>query len=468
MQNAMDLAGKRVLVMGLGVHGGGLGVAAWLVKQGARVTVTDLKNAEQLAASLNALRGLPIQYVLGEHREQDFADSDLVVRNPGVPRESPWLEFARQHDIPVEMEMGLFLERLPRGAAQVVGITGTKGKTTTTLMVGAILAAANPKTVVAGNLRISALELLDRIDADTPVVLELSSWQLEALPPHRISPHIAAITNISADHLNRYRDLDDYADAKAIIFRYQQPGDFVVLNFDNRILTHLSSRAFSNVVWTSAKRPLNQGACRDGDWLTWRWNGEAQRVIKIQDLGVIGEHNVENALNAIGIAGIWGATSEQMAAALAAWKGTAHRQELVRDLGGVRYVNDTTATAPAAAIAAIETYAPSAQSIVLIAGGADKALDFAEMARVISKRVRHLVLLEGTATDKLESAVRETGSAEILAGRFDELPAAIERARNLARPGDVVLLSPGCASFGMFANEFERGEAFRRLVAALT
>jgi UDP-N-acetylmuramoylalanine--D-glutamate ligase len=334
-------------------------------------------------------------------------------------------------------------------------------------MVGAILAGANSKTVVAGNLRISALELLDRIDADTPVVLELSSWQLEALPPHRTSPHIAAITNISPDHLNRYRDLDDYADAKAIIFRYQQPDDFVVLNFDNRILTHLSSRAFSTVVWTSARHSLNQGACRDGEWLTWHWKGETQRILRVQDLGVIGAHNVENVLNAIGIAGVWGATSEQMAAALADWKGVPHRQELVRELDGVRYVNDTTATAPAAAIAAIQAFAPTAQAIVLIAGGADKALDMAEMARVIAQRVRRVVLLEGTATDKLEDAIRQAGSADMLAGRFDQLTLAVERARELAKPGDVVLLSPGCASFGMFANEFERGDAFRRVVVEL-
>ncbi|MEW5720327.1 MAG: UDP-N-acetylmuramoyl-L-alanine--D-glutamate ligase, partial [Chloroflexota bacterium] len=235
----MDLRAKKVLVMGLGVHGGGLGVARWLVKQGARVIVTDLKRAEELQSSLDALRGLSIEYVLGEHREQDFLNADLVVRNPGVPRESKWLQFAREHDIPVEMEMSLFVERLPRGAAQVIGVTGTKGKTTTTLMTGAILQRANLKTVVAGNLRVSALELLDQIDAETPVVLELSSWQLEAFPPQRISPHIAAITNIFPDHLNRYRDLDDYADAKAIIFRYQQPGDFIVLNFDNKLLTHL-------------------------------------------------------------------------------------------------------------------------------------------------------------------------------------------------------------------------------------
>lgn len=460
----MNLSGKRVLVFGLGVHGGGLGVAQWLVKQRARVTVTDLKRAEELQPSLDALRGLPIEYVLGEHREQDFANADLIVRNPGVPRENKWLQFAREHNIPVEMEMSLFVERLPRGAAQVIGITGTKGKTTTTLMVGEILKRANPRTVVAGNLRLSALELLDQIDADTPVVLELSSWQLEAFVPHQVSPHIAAITNISADHLNRYRDLDDYAEAKAAIFRYQQPGDFVVLNFDNKLLTRFAPRAFGKVVWTSAKRALNEGAYRDGNALVWRWGGTRQKIINVNDLLVLGEHNVENALIAIALAAIWGASLEQISSALTDFRGVEHRQELVREIDGVRYINDTTATAPAAAIAAIEAFAPSARDIVLIAGGADKALDFAEMARMIAVKVAHLILLDGAATDKLESAVQAAGAKQIIAGRFDNLPAAVENAKSVARSGDVVLLSPGCASFGMFANEFDRGEQFRQIV----
>jgi len=464
----IDLSNTRVLVLGLGVHGGGIGVAKWLVKQGARVTVTDLKTAEQLQSSLDALRGLPIEFVLGEHREQDFLTADLVVRNPAVPRESKWLAFARAHGIPVEMEMGLFVERLPRGMQQVVGITGTKGKTTTTLMTGAILQRANPKTVVAGNLRISALELLERIDADTPIVLELSSWQLEAFPSHEISPHLAAITNISPDHLNRYRDLDDYADAKAVILRYQQPGDFIALNFDNKLLTHFAPRALGKVVWTSSQRALNEGAFRDGDALVWRWGGTRREIMKVNDLRVAGQHNVANALTAIALASVWGATPEQITGALAEFRGVEHRQELAREIGGVRYVNDTTATTPAAAVAAIETFAPTAKGIVLIAGGADKALDFDGMARVIASQVRAVLLLEGSATDKLASAIQAAGGKSLLVGRFDGLSAAIERARAMAREGEVVLLSPGCASFGMFANEFERGEQFKEIVDRLS
>ncbi len=460
-----DLQGKRVLVMGLGLHGGGQGVAQWLVRQGALVTVTDLKPAEQLRPTLDALKGLPIEFVLGEHREQDFLNNDMIVRNPGVPRESRYLQVAQAHGIPVEMEMGLFFSRLPRGSAQVIGITGTKGKTTTTLMVGAILAKANVKTVVAGNLRVSALELLDRIDADTPVVLELSSWQLEGLVRHKTSPHIAAITNISPDHLNRYRDLDDYAESKAVIFRYQRPSDFVVANLDDQILTHLVRRAVSRVVWTSARGPLERGAFRDGSALVWRSNGERHKIMDVRELSLQGAHNVENALTAIALGSIWGATPEQIAAGLAGMPAVEHRQELVRELDGVQYVNDTTATAPAATLAALESYA--GRGIVLIAGGSDKALDLTAMAREIVAHVKHLVLLQGTATDKLASAVQGAGGQALIAGRYDNLESAVERARALARSGDVVLLSPGCASFGMFTNEFERGGEFKRIVNQL-
>ena len=462
----IDLKNKRVLVFGLGTHGGGIGVAKWLVRQGAQVTVTDLETAAELHSSLDALSGLPIEYVLGEHREQDFLNADLIVRNPAVPRESKWLQFAREHNIPVEMEMALFVERLPRGMAQVIGITGTKGKTTTTLMTGAILKNVNPKTVVAGNLRVSALDLLEQIDAETPVVLELSSWQLEAFPPHQASPHIAAITNIAPDHLNRYRDMDDYADAKAVIFRYQQPGDYVVLNFDNRILTRLP-RSFGKSVWTSATRPLKEGACREGDWLVWKAEDATHEIFRVNELRVAGQHNVANALTAIALASIAGATPTQIAQALREFRGVEHRQEFVREINGVRYINDTTATAPAATLVAIETFAPTAKGIVLIAGGADKSLDFAELARAMVVQVRQVILLDGSATDKLANAIYAAGGKEIVAGRFDNLEKAIDQAQALALEGEIVLLSPGCASFGMFANEFERGDRFKQIVNRL-
>ncbi len=450
--------GKRVLVMGLGVHGGGLGVTRFLVGQGATVTVTDLKTAAQLRPSLEALAGLPVRYVLGEHRAEDFIHTDLIVRNPGVPADSPYLALAREHGVPVEMEMGLFFQLCP---APIIGITGTKGKTTTTLLVGAMLRQVEPGTVIAGNLRISALELLPQIGPTTPVVLELSSWQLEGLEPHRLNPHIAAITNISPDHLNRYRDLDDYAAAKKLIFRFQGPDDFLVLNADDAVVQGFAAEAQGRVVWFSRQKPVT-GAYLAGDALLWHWAGRTHAVARRDDVRLPGGHNLENALAAMAIAGVWGAPPAAMGEALRGFRGVEHRLELVAEINGVHYVNDTTSTAPAAALAAL---AALDGPIVLIAGGADKNLDFSEMGAAVARRVKALILLDGTATDKLAAAVSAV-KADLIAGRFHDLRVAVQAAQDVARPGDTVLLSPGCASFGMFANEFERGEQFKAIVSS--
>ena len=239
-----------------------------------------------------------------------------------------------------------------------------------------------------------------------------------------------------------------------------------MLNFDNRILTRLP-RAFGRVVWTSATRPLKEGAYRDGDWLVWRWEGAMHNIVRVSELRVLGEHNIANALVASALALVWGATPVHVAEALREFSGVPHRQELVRELDGVRYINDTTATAPAATLAALETFAPTARGIVLIAGGADKSLDFTELARAIAQRVRAVILLEGSATDKVARAIEQAGGAALIVGRFDDFARAVHRAREIARAGEIVLLSPACASFGMFTNEFERGEQFREIVRRL-
>ncbi|MGE5140220.1 MAG: UDP-N-acetylmuramoyl-L-alanine--D-glutamate ligase [Rudaea sp.] len=463
----MDLTGKRVLVMGLGLHGGGLGVTRWLLRQGAQVTVTDLKKPEELGQTLKALQGEPVELILGEHRETDFTSADLIVRNPGVPRESRYLSLARAKGIPVRMEMGLFFERLPGSMEQVVGITGTKGKSTTTLMTGAILKKVNPKTVVAGNIRVSALELLDEIDAETPVVLELSSFQLEEFEELAYSPRVAAITNIYPDHLNRYSDMGEYAAAKANIFRHQGITDYCILNLDSPILTRMRPSIPSRVVWFSRTRPLIEGAYLEGDTITWKWEGRAWPIMRTRELRAPGMHNVENALAAAAIAGAWGASPEMIGQALREFGGVPDRLEVVRELGGITFINDTTATAPAAAITALKTLGGGRGKIWLIAGGSDKGLDYDEMGRTIVGARAGLILLQGTATGKLERAVEAAGGHDAIVATCSDLEKAVEQALRQARPGDTVLLSPGAASFGMFANEFERGDHFRDIVNGL-
>src|SRR5919204_104697 len=243
-------ANKNILVMGLGVHGGGLGVARYMARNGANVRVTDLRTADKMRASMDALagEGLRVEYTLSEPREEDFRGAEVVVRNPAVPRESPWLALARTLGKPIEMEISLFLKLCP---APVIGVTGTKGKSTTSTWTWEMLRRWRPDAVLAGNLRVSALEALPQIGPHTPVVLELSSFQLEGLEDPAISPHLAAVTNLSPDHMDRYRDMRDYGEAKKHIFKYQRPerGDWVVLNANDPAVASWSAEAPAGVAW---------------------------------------------------------------------------------------------------------------------------------------------------------------------------------------------------------------------------
>ncbi len=473
-----ELRGKHVLVMGLGINAGGVGVARFLAQQGALVTATDLRGPDILRPSLEALSDLPIQYVLGEHRDEDFATADIVIRNPGVPRESRYLQIARDHGAQIEMEMTLFFRLCP---APIVGITGTRGKTTTTMLAGALLAEQYPDTVVAGNLRVSALQQLSRITPTTPVVIELSSWQLEGLGEAELSPQYACVTNISPDHLDRYANMDAYAAAKMHIVEHQsaERGDIAVLNADDeRVQGWRTSVARPNgLAWFSTRRTLDQiaalhtgmfgAAWWDGDRLMWN----DERVTTADKMRLHGEHNRANIAAAVALARAYRPPVEHTAsaAALANFAGVPDRQELVREWRGVRFVNDTTATTPTATVAALRaTSAPT----ILIAGGSEKHLDFGELAAVAGDfahgeptRLKGVVLLAGTATPRLAEAL--TTTAVPILGTYDTFERAVTYAAEQAEQGDVVLLSPACASFGMFVNEFDRGEQFRKIVAAL-
>jgi UDP-N-acetylmuramoylalanine--D-glutamate ligase len=486
----MKLRGKRALVMGLGIHGGGLGVARFLVDQGAAVTVTDMREPEQLRASLDALAGLPIRWVLGEHREDDFRNTDLVIRNPAVPRESRYLQIARAAGAAIEMEMTLFFRLCP---GPILGITGTKGKTTTTLLTGAMLREQFPDTVVAGNLRVSALEQLPKIGPNTPVVLELSSFALEGLGEAKLSPQYACITNLSPDHLDRYGTMAAYAEAKAQIFLHQNERDIAVRNYNDGS-AHLGERAAGAFVWFLGVDAASHEAFSDlpmpiaywqHDQLIWRHSlDQYEGICSAEDVQLTGEHNRANIAAAAALAKSFGVETRHIRNAIHNFTGVEHRLEFVRELDGVRYINDTAATAPDAAIAALRSFT---QPIVLIAGGADKNLPFDAFAREIAQRVKAVVLLQGTATAKLLQALNDEGrrtkderrpttddrrptthnELSFVNGPFDDFAYAIRTARELAEPGDIVLLSPGCASFGMFRNEFHRGEEFRRIVKEL-
>lgn len=450
------LAGRRVTVMGLGTRQGGAGVAAFFARRGAVVTVTDLRPAAALGPGLAELEGLPVRLVLGEHRTEDFAAADLVVKNPAVPWSSPYLRAAEAAGVPIEMEMSLFLRLCP---APVVGVTGTKGKTTTATLCAAMLAVGRPDTVLAGNMGLSALAALDRIRPDTPVVLEISSFQLEATDRRGLSPHIAVVTNITDDHLDRYTDVAEYAGVKAAIGRHQGPNDYFVLNAADPISAGFAAGAPGRVVWVGEE----PGARWEAGRLLWRWGGDEVEVLSADDVRLPGEHGRIDVALAAAAALLAHATADEVKVAVRGFGGVPHRYERVAAVGGVTYINDTAATAPAAALRALESTPPP---FVWIGGGHDKGLDLGTVARAAAERAAACVLLAGSATPAVAAALHAAGAARVI-GPVDSMDAAVAQAAALAAPGGSVLLAPGTASFGLFRDEFDRGERFRAAVAAL-
>jgi len=463
--------------MGLGLHGGGLHIARWLARQGARLTVTDLKNKKELETSLKKLKPYKnIKYVLGRHRAEDFQQADLIIQNPGVRRESKYLKLVRRYKIPVENEASLFFKLSP---APIIGVTGTRGKSTTTSLLYEIFKKHNPKTLMAGNIRqVVMFEVIDKVKLKTPVILELSSWQLETLDDYQLSPHISLITNIYPDHLNRYKNLQDYVRAKKIIFKHQQPDDLIVLNRDNFETKKLGKEVPGRRYWFSKKYFAEEnGVFIKKGLICFRQNGREIRIIKVKDVTIKGEHNLENVLGAVAVARISAIPVTVIKSVLKKYPGLDSRQELIRTYQGVKFYNDTTATTPEAVIAALKTLAGN-KNVILIAGGSDKKLAYGNLARAIEQSVKVLILLPGTATKKIIKALHPTGDrpqgekrksikTNGLFTTVDNIQNAVRLAFSAADKGDIVLLSPGAASFGLFVNEFDRGQQFIETVQKL-
>jgi UDP-N-acetylmuramoylalanine--D-glutamate ligase len=435
---ADPFAGKHVTVMGLGLLGRGVNDVRYLAEHGARLTVTDLKTAEQLAPSLERLAGLDgVEYVLGEHRLADFRRADFVLKAAGVPRDSPYVAEARAHGVPVEMDESLFAKLAD---VRLVGVTGTRGKTTTTLLLHRILAEAGRRPHLGGNIRdVATLPLLDVVAPGDAVVLELSSWQLQGFGDAGISPDVAVFTNFLPDHLNYYGgDMDAYFADKANVYRFQRPGDVLV--------------AGAGAAAEIARRGPAPAA-------ELRVPGDLDRAWRLR---VPGEHNRANAALAAEAARALGVDDDTIRRALVSFEGVPDRLELVREHRGVRYYNDTTATTPDALVAALAAFGHGPGGTVLIAGGADKGLDYDGAARAIAAQAKAIVALPGAATDKLLAEL--DGVPVRYAASMDD---AVAEAAAAAQAGDVVVLSPGAASFGLFENEFDRGSRFVAAVGAL-
>lgn len=452
--------GKRITVMGLGTRAGGVGVARYLATAGAIVTVTDVKPESELLSPIQELNGLPIRFALGGHDDRDFTSerADIVVRNPGVRRSSRYLQLARQSGVRIEMEMSLFLRACP---APTIGITGTKGKTTTASLCGEILRHWDESTVLAGNMGVSAVSELDRITADTPVVLELSSWQLEAMDEHHLAPTIAVLTNISEDHLDAYDGFADYAHTKRTIAHHQSASGTFIVNADDQEAAQAATETPATVVWFGNGDRGTNGAWVDGSTIVWR-NGGRHSLIQIPDrLPFLGVHQRLNAAAAVAAAMTRGAPIDAVNAGLDSFRGVRNRMEIVGDIDGVTFINDSAATAPIAAIANLTGL--SDRRVHLISGGHDKQSDLSELAATEARLAKSVHLLDGTATAELQRLLIANGTTPF--GPFDSMAAAVDSACREAESGDIVLLSPGCASFGLFRDEFDRGDQFRAIVA---
>lgn len=455
----LDLAGKRVLVFGLGVNQGGIGVARYLATHGADVRVTDMQSAERLADALELLRDLPITYRLGEHVAEDFEWAEIVVRNPGVPRESPWLEVARQAGAQIEMEMTLFFRACP---APIVGVTGTKGKTTTSTMIAVLLRQRWPETLLAGNMGRSAISEVDRLSEDVPVVIELSSFQLEGLDEQQLGPDVAVLTNIRPDHLDRYRSFEEYAETKLSIAQHLEPDGWMIINRDDPVTQQHQLETQARVASVGFEATPDDLALwvEEGN-IVGRWLGADVDLGPLDALSLPGASARRNLLAACAAALSVGVEPEAIRAGIATIQPVPDRQEPVAEFAGLLYVNDTTATIPEASIEALKTYA--GRPLTVIAGGSDKGLALDQLASALVTHATTVLLLEGTASERLATALRDRGVEPV--GIYTSMQSAVDRATELTPKGGVVLLSPGCASFGLFRNEFDRGEQFRQAVA---
>ncbi len=428
-----DLSNKRITVAGLGRFGGGIEVARWLVQQGAKVLVTDKDSAEKLAESVAKLAGLPIEYRLGEHREEDFTKCDLVVTSPAIPLDNPYLVAAKKAGVPITTEIRLFIERCN---ATFAGVTGTKGKSTTTTLLGMML-RSKFTTWVGGNIGGSLLQKLPEIRPDDLVVLELSSYMLAHLGMIQWSPHVALVTMITQDHLAWHGSFEAYLNSKKNIVRFQKPDDVAVLS-------ELSDERLAFERETPARIVL------------YGLENRKRFAMKLA-----GEHNQLNAQAAYTAADVFGINWDDAQDAIRDFAGLPHRLQLVHDYDDIRWYNDSIATIPEAAVAALGAFPH--KSVIQIVGGFDKHLPMTDLCAALTRDAK-AVLCIGALGPSLAKTLGES-SIQGAATVYDcgDLATAIKIAKQIAVPGDVVLLSPGCASYDQFTNFEARGDTFAKL-----
>ena len=454
MPDPLRLAGQRVLVVGLARSG----VAAARVARarGAQVTVTDRRAATELAPAVKELEG-EVELALGGHDAADFTRADLIVVSPGVPLALPEIQGARRQGVPVLAEVELAARLLP--PAPLVGITGTNGKSTTTALTGALL-GRDRRVFTGGNLGTPLSELVLSGRVVDAVVVELSSFQLEGI--ERLRPKVAALLNVTPDHLDRYRDVGEYALAKARLFMNQEAGDFAVANARDPRTVALAGASRAELLTFGDGAPAPRAArAAGGEIFVAPGQGAPERYL-VRSRALRGRHNVENAMAAALCARLLGVAGTQVQAGLDAFPGLPHRLELVRERRGVEWVNDSKATNVDSTQVGLAAFPAARPHVVLILGGRGKRAPYSPLRPLFDRRVKALLTI-GEDAPAIEKELGDLGPTE----RTGTLAAAVQRAAELAADGDVVLLSPACASYDQFRSYEDRGETFRRLVGEL-
>jgi UDP-N-acetylmuramoylalanine--D-glutamate ligase len=457
-----DWSGKRVVILGLARQG--KAVARYFGERGADVIASDLKAAEAMQQAQSELEDLSLTYVFGEHPVEMLEDADILCLSGGIPFDIPVVEAARERGVAVTNDAQLFMEACP---APVIGITGSSGKTTTTALLGAIAereaTGSDRKVWVGGNIGNPLISDLETIGARDVVIMELSSFQLQLMT---CSPAIAVILNITPNHLDRHRSMQAYTEAKSRILRFQEPTDVAVLGIDDPITWSLREVVPGKVVAFGAPAHPGVDGAFVGERHIWlQWSGERREVCPLESIKLRGAHNLLNVAAACATGAAAGFSVRAMREAIEGFQGVEHRLQIVRQIGGVTWVNDSIATAPERSMAAMRAFdAP----LVLLAGGRDKDLPWDEFAEMVARRVDHLILF-GEAAGLILDAISRTGERErpYSIEVCPDLEAAVEAAARTAESGDVVLLSPGGTSYDEFTDFVERGERFMELVENL-
>ena len=448
---------KKVLIVGTGKSG--INAGRLLLEKGAEIVFYDDNvslDVEKLLGNFKS--GSDIKVVLGEVNDKILSDIDLMVISPGVAIDSVVANTVRENNIPIWSEIELAYQA---GAGHLAAITGTNGKTTTTSLVGEIFKYYTDNNFTVGNIGIPYTEVALKMNDDSYTVAEVSSFQLETIVDFK--PHVSAVLNVTPDHLDRHYTMDNYASVKLDVCRNQTEDDYLILNYDDEITKAMAQdeRVQAKVVYFSRLHSLEEGVCLKDEAIVICENGQEVKVIDLADLRLLGAHNIENYMAGMAVAYYMGIPLDDIVATMKAFKGVAHRIEFVNEINGVAYYNDSKGTNPDAAIKGIQAMN---RKTVLIGGGYDKGVPFDEWIQAFGDKVKKLVLLGQTA-EMIADTAKKYGFTEVVFA--NDLKEAVDIASNVAEPGEAVLLSPACASWGMFDNYEQRGDMFKEFVNQL-